>query len=271
MGEPVGSHAEHSVPPVSHGDSAVAPILLPQGRLVVGLATAQHVASDLLLLADGVGPDARVLVVCGVLPLGNGGPGVAGTRAASAGELALPALSVEVFERPIRELLLAIVGVFRHGALVQPLIVLAPHSLAVEAIALTDESSHGGHACGSPDCVALPTLHRILQVSGPVVESLRSIGQLRAASCQEVGVGRIRSSALSEGVLVYLRISRFIGALVIVFVAVSAHARHADSAHARYGDAAIRTSLDDALLANLELGKSSLIVDPALASMRETT
>lgn len=111
MGESIGPHAQHSVPPVSHGHSAVASILLPQSRLVVGLATAQHVASHLLLLADGVSSHARVLLVCGILPLGNGGPGVAGTRTTSARELALPALAVEVLERPVGELLLAIVGV----------------------------------------------------------------------------------------------------------------------------------------------------------------
>lgn len=75
---------------------------------------------------------------------------------------------------------------------------------------------------------------------------------------------------MCEGILINLLVSCFRRALVIVLVRRSANASHADASHSRYRDAAIGTGLDDTLLANLELGKGSLVVDPCLSSVRET-
>ena len=48
----------------------------------------------MLLLADGVGADAGVLLVSGVMPLGYGRHGVAGAQATDARELALSAFAI---------------------------------------------------------------------------------------------------------------------------------------------------------------------------------
>ena len=253
MRESIRPNAQHPVPPVSHRHGAIAR-LLSQGRLVVALAAAQCVAVHLLLLADRVGAEAGVLLVCRILPLRDSGAGVACAEAAHAGQLALPTLAVEVLECPVGVLLLSIVGVLRHGALVERLVVLSAHCLTnlVESVAGSDQGAHGGHTRRSSGCVALPTLH-ILQVSRPVVESL-TICQLSAATCQEVGVGGICArSSLNEGVLINLLVSCLRRALVVVLVGWPANTGHADATHARYRDAAVRARLDDPRLANLKL------------------
>jgi len=193
----------------------------------------------MLLLADGVGADAGVLLVSGVMPLGYGRHGVAGAQATDARELALSAFAIQVLEASVGELLLAIVGVFGHGSLVEALVVLAAHCLArrLEAVALTyhyARRAHAGRNAAGSNSMALPSLHLALQVSGPVVERLASIRELSAAT-QEIGVGLScaarpswSTSTLNEGVLVNLLVSRFGSTLVVVFVGLATDSGHVD-------------------------------------------
>lgn len=198
----------------------------------------------MLLLADGVGADTGVLLVSSVMPLGYGRRGVAGTQATDARELALSAFAIQVLERSVGELLLAIVGVFGHGSLVEALVVLAAHCLArcLEAVTLAYYQSHWyAHAGRNTACsnsMALPSLHLALQVSGPVVERLASIRESSPCT-QEIGVSLScptrpswSASTLKEGVLVNLLVSRFGSTLVVVFVGLAT-----DSSHVARADA----------------------------------
>ena len=196
-----------------------------------------------------------------ILTLRDSCSSLTSTWSTASWELTLTSIAIQIFESSIGELLLTIVRVLGHRPLIKALVI-------GEAITLSADHGWISH-CSSTDCVALSSLHWILWVSCPVVETLTSICQLTTACSHKVRVGWISTYTWHKCILIYLLIACLGCALVVVLVCLTTDSTHCDTTHASDCNTSIGACLNDSLLTYLELWKSSLVMH-SLSAMSKT-